>query len=46
MWTVTDLKTGNEMGRYDTSAKAYRRADRLDRAYGAVRYVVRFVEVR
>jgi len=44
LYTVTDKQTGRIMGTYGTLRAAHWRADRLDLAYGAVRYVVRRVE--
>lgn len=44
-YLLVDTKTGITLATYEGDAgrkRAYRRADKLDLAYGAVRYVVRF----
>ena len=41
MYSVIDIKTGNIVATYDNRKSAYRKADKLDLEYGAVRYVVR-----
>lgn len=38
---VVDARTGLVVGKYVSSARALAAADRRDRAYGAVRYMVR-----
>ena len=40
---VIDKQTGAHMGTYATRVAARRRADKLDLAYGAIRYLVRLV---
>ena len=39
-YSVIDRQTGQVVKTYTNRATAYRRADKLDLAYGAVRYVV------
>ena len=41
MYSVIDIKTGDIVGRYASSKRAYRIADRLDLHFGAVRFVVK-----
>lgn len=43
MYHIIDTKTGNVIGKDDSGRHARARAHRLDAAYGAVRYVVRYV---
>lgn len=38
---VVDSRTGQVMGSYISLTRAHRAADRLDNAYGAVRYIVK-----
>lgn len=38
---VVDARTGQVMGSYASNRRALAAADRLDDAYGAVRYIVR-----
>jgi hypothetical protein len=45
-YAVIDRQTGQLMGVYATRRKATQRADRLDLAYGAIRYRVQPVELR
>ena len=45
MYQVIDIQTNWVVSSHKTSRRAHRKADRLDMEYGAVRYVVRFVEV-
>lgn len=40
---VIDIQTGKSMGKYKSGRAAYDRADKLDMAYGAVRYVVKLI---
>lgn len=42
---VIDSKTGDKLGDYGLRAAAQARADKLDAEYGAVRYIVRRVEL-
>jgi hypothetical protein len=42
-YQVIDLHTKKVMGTYATRAAASRRADKLDLAYGAIRYVVKII---
>lgn len=42
-YQVVDIQTGQVIGTYASSRSAYRVADRRDAAYGAVRYIVRFI---
>lgn len=41
LYEVIDCRTQQRVGRYRTRDGAHRAADRMDSAYGAVRYVVR-----
>jgi len=43
-YQVIDIRTKQVVGTYASRKAASRRADTLDRAYGAVRYVVKFVD--
>lgn len=43
MYHIVDIKTGLVVGKRSTRNAASNRADKLDLAYGAVRYVVRWV---
>lgn len=43
MYHVIDIRTGADFGGYRTLRGAHRRADKLDLAYGAVRYIVRWL---
>lgn len=43
MYQVIDIQTKQIMKQCATSKAAHKVADRLDKAYGAVRYVVRFM---
>jgi hypothetical protein len=40
VYRVIDSRTGKIVGVYNSLAAAYRRADKLDAEYGAVRYIV------
>lgn len=42
-YTVVDSHTGLVVSTHATRRRAQAKADRLDLAYGAVRYVVRYV---
>lgn len=43
-YQIIDRQTGRLVLTYSNKARAYNRADKLDLAYGAVRYSVRRVE--
>jgi hypothetical protein len=43
MYHVIDIQTGAIRGRYTSRNRATGHADKLDMAYGAVRYIVRCV---
>lgn len=43
MYKIIDCKTSEVVGSYSDRKRAYSRANKLDLAYGAVRYTVRFV---
>ena len=43
VYQVIDAQTGAIVGTYSTRTRARNRADRLDLAYGAIRYYVRAV---
>ncbi len=45
LYQVIDGQTEEVIGQYETSFYAYRRADKLDNDYGAVRYYVKRIEV-
>lgn len=41
-YKIIDIQTGRQVGKnYTQRSRAYRRADKLDLEYGAVRYVVK-----
>ena len=40
-YQVLDSRTGGIKGEYDTMTRAHKRADKLDMAYGAIRYIVK-----
>ncbi len=42
-YQVIDIQTKKVMGTYTSRAAASRRADKLDLAYGAIRYVVKII---
>lgn len=42
-YQVIDNQAGKVMGTYTTRAAASRRADKLDLAYGAIRYIVKII---
>ncbi len=43
-YQIIDIKTGLNVGKpYSNRVRASHRADKLDLAYGAVRYVVRLI---
>lgn len=45
MWIIIDTKTKQQVGKtYQDAKQARRQRDRLDMAYGAVRYVVKPLE--
>lgn len=44
-YEVIDTQTKNIIGTFATSKQAHRKADKLDSAYGAVRYSVRCTKV-
>lgn len=44
MYEIIDRQTGNRVGTHKSRVSASRRADKLDLAYGAIRYFVRWVE--
>lgn len=46
MYQVIDIQTGKIVAENADGAKARRVAHRKDAAYGAVRFIVRFVEKR
>lgn len=41
VYKVIDLQTNQVMGTYKVMRRAYRRADKLDLEYGAIRYYVK-----
>lgn len=43
VYQVIDRKTNTVVGTYDNRKAASRRADKLDLAYGAIRYTVRVI---
>lgn len=43
VYQVIDCQTNTIVGTYDNRKAASRRADKLDLAYGAVRYTVRVI---
>ncbi len=44
MYAIFDTHTNTQIGRpYRDRRRAWRRADRLDARYGAVRYIVRVI---
>lgn len=44
MYQVIDSKTGFIVATYPTRKQASRRADKLDMAYGAIRYSIRMIK--
>ena len=44
MYHIIDTKTGKTVKEYATRKQASRQAEKMDLAYGAVRYVVRWID--
>ena len=44
MYQILDIQTKKIVSKHATRVVAKRKADRMDMQYGAIRYVVKFVE--